>query len=592
VPQPARVWCARQLEHIGGAESIATLKGLLGGADAELQETARRALEKNSSPEATAVLRDAFGSATGAFKAGLAASLGARGDTAAVTLLAGSLSDPATAGAAAAALGKIASPGAVTELWAAWDRQTPGAGDALVEAGRRLVSRGDRPAAAALATKLFSSAKAPALRAAALSVLGKADPGAAKPVLATALAAGDVRVVGAALAASGPVLGADRAAYLAAAQKGLPPAARILVLNTLGTPADQAAEGACLEAAADGDARVRVAALGALGRIGGAAAVPALLAAAASSDDPVRRAGSASLARLSGPEAAAALRAQAGEGDVKLRSAAIQALADRHDAAALPALWKFLSEPELKGPALSAIAKIGADADVEPLARLALAGETAGADAALQSVAARVADKHAAAGRLLALLPGAPVARVAVLFEALSLLGDADSLAAIAKAASTGAAEVRDAAVRSLAGWPEFAAVEPLLALAGAADVTRVHNVLAVQGIARLVQSADRGTAAERVDAAVRALKAAQRPEDRRLVLSALGSVNDRRALDAMVKLLADPAVKEEAAPAAAAAAEALFRIDRAAAKALAQAVTNAAVSSEATRRAQNLLRR
>src|SRR5512135_2517390 len=60
VPQPARVWVVRQLEYIGGAESVAALTTLLNGQDPELKECARRALEKNSAPEASVPLRAAL----------------------------------------------------------------------------------------------------------------------------------------------------------------------------------------------------------------------------------------------------------------------------------------------------------------------------------------------------------------------------------------------------------------------------------------------------------------------------------------------------------------------------------------------------
>ena len=158
--------------------------------------------------------------------------------------------------------------------------------------------------------------------------------------------------------------------------------------------------------------------------------------------------------------------AQTRQGDPKTRGAALQALADRRDASALPTFWECLSDPAVNAPALSAIAKVGADADVQRLAKLVLAGDTPGSDAALQLVASRVTDKAAADARLIALLDTASPQRVGTLFETLAVLGGDTALAAVTKSASSANDEVKDAALRALAAWPDFAATKPLLAVA------------------------------------------------------------------------------------------------------------------------------
>ena len=150
--------------------------------------------------------------------------------------------------------------------------------------------------------------------------------------------------------------------------------------------------------------------------------------------------------------------------------------------------------------------------------------------------------------------------------------------------------QVKDAALRALAGWADFAAIKPLLAVAADPAVKRVHNVLALQGVARLVQSADKGTPAERVEAALGALKVAQRPEEKKLALSALASVANRKAADAIKPLLADPVLKSDAGLAAATLAESRVRPERSAAKSRAQASTTAGASPDVLRRADAVL--
>src|ERR1017187_9239892 len=169
VPQPARVWIVRQIEYIGAAESVAALTTLLKDPDAELKECARRALEKNSAPAATESLRAALGQGGDvSWRIGLIQSLGEKGDTASVSLIAPSLSQTETSFAAAAALGKIASEQAVKELWSAFDKHTPAAADALVAAAGRLVARGDSKSAASIYARLRNNTDNGALRAVAL----------------------------------------------------------------------------------------------------------------------------------------------------------------------------------------------------------------------------------------------------------------------------------------------------------------------------------------------------------------------------------------------------------------------------------------
>lgn len=156
VPQPARVWVVRQLEYIGGAESVPALTTLLNDEDRELKECARRALEKNPAPAATDSLRAALlQGGDSRWKIGLIQSLGERGDAQSVSLIAPSLDQPETSFAAAEALGKIATEEAVNDLLAALDKNARGTADALVSAANRLLAKGESKRAILIYTKLY-----------------------------------------------------------------------------------------------------------------------------------------------------------------------------------------------------------------------------------------------------------------------------------------------------------------------------------------------------------------------------------------------------------------------------------------------------
>ncbi len=95
--------------------------------------------------------------------------------------------------------------------------------------------------------------------------------------------------------------------------------------------------------------------------------------------------------------------------------------------------------------------------------------------------------------------------------------------------------------MRALANWPDFSATKALLVVADNPHVTQVHSVLAIEGVARLVKSSDKEPADARLDAALEAMKVARRDQDKTLLLSALASVHDRKAAEAIKPYLTVP---------------------------------------------------
>jgi hypothetical protein len=118
------------------------------------------------------------------------------------------------------------------------------------------------------------------------------------------------------------------------------------------------------------------------------------------------------------------------------------------------------------------------------------------------------------------------------------------------------------------------------------------QNVLAIRGIARLVESDDKPPAASRVEAAVAALKAARRADERKLALTALASVQEGKAAEALRGYLTDPDLQEDAGTAALTLAERLRRSQADAARQLVQAVREANISDELNKKADSLLKK
>jgi HEAT repeat protein len=586
VPQPARVWIVRQLEYIGRGEAVPALTQLLSDADAELRECARRALEKNPDPGATASLRTALEKAAEPkWRIGLIHSLGEKRDPAAVQLISRHLPDPAVGWAAAKALGNIATPAAVEALWSVFG-QNRFAPEALVEAANRLAANGQTAPAKAIAQRLWQQDPAAPTRRAALVVMASLDPAAATPWITDALTSSDLKLQQAALTAA---LGAGLTQTVGDLLPRLSAAAKVQALALL--PAT--AEPQILAVVNDADESVRRAALEALGRVGSGASVPALLAAATDETRPGKSTAAAALARINGPGAAQVIRQAASQADPKRRAAAITALAARRDTSALGTLLvaAALPDPDVSRAAWAGLGQMGTEAELEMMARLAVRNKPAEAADALQAVASRVTDKPTAARKLLAVAGTDPQAQ-AVLLPAFSALGGPEALDLVVKLTSNSDPQIRDQALRALGDWLDLAAAKPLLAIAKNPNTPLNQYAAAMQGVARLIKTAETEPAEARIEVATAALAAARRNEEKKLLLSAVGSVPDARAATVIQPLLSDPNLKREAGAAALNLAEVLRRTDRKTARALAQAVKDANISETLNQRADRLLSR
>ncbi|MGA2257002.1 MAG: HEAT repeat domain-containing protein [Thermoguttaceae bacterium] len=156
----AKDFIGRKLAIIGTAESVPALAALL--PDKDLSHMARYALERIPAPEAGKALCDALAKTSGAQKAGVIGSLGARRDAECVADLAALVgdSDAKIAVAAATALGDIGtveSAKALQDAKPASNRAKLRVADAQLTAGERLLAAGDKAGALAVYNALVAS---------------------------------------------------------------------------------------------------------------------------------------------------------------------------------------------------------------------------------------------------------------------------------------------------------------------------------------------------------------------------------------------------------------------------------------------------
>lgn len=567
-PQLARVWIIRQLQLIGKAEVVPVLTGLLNDKDDLVRESARRALQYNPSAEAGAALRAALDKATDpAWKIALINAVSQRKDAAATGAIAKLAADKDEAVVASAldglgTLGTAAAAKAIAAVRAGVPAKLKAlATDAYLRCADQMLKDGQKDAAAAIYQAVYVPTEAAALRLAALRGLVLARGAAAIPMIGEVLAGKEDAMKPVALSFAQEVPGAEATAAIAALLPKVAAAEQAMVIAALGRRGDPAGKPAVLDAAKNADAGVRTAAYAALGTLGGAAEVPLLAQAAAKAEGAEADAARQALVQLRGADVNAALAAAVAKGDPKARAEAIKAAAARKAAEAAPAVLAATgdADAEVRLEAIKAMENLGTEQSLPAL--VAALGKAQGTDAqkaaqqeagekSLLAICARAPNKEAAVQAVLAALPGAKMPARGSLLKALGKLGGPRALAAVKAALRDADAAVHEAAVRSLADWPDMAAAPDLLAIAKT-DAKETNQVLALRGYLRLAGLPER-TAAERISMGREALAVTKRADVKKLILGVLADASSPEALAMAIPMLEDNALKNEAAVAVA----------------------------------------
>ncbi|HPM79870.1 MAG TPA: hypothetical protein PLF81_04195 [Candidatus Anammoximicrobium sp.] len=163
------------------------------------------------------------------------------------------------------------------------------------------------------------------------------------------------------------------------------------------------------------------------------------------------------------------------------------------------------------------------------------------------------------------------------------------SLQAVQSAASDSDAQVKDAALRVLCEWPTADAL-PSVAELLKSPPSKTFQVLALRGFVRLVPMQD-APDAKKVESLKEAMAQAERTQEKRLVLSALGNVPTADSLALVTSHLESPDLKEEACLAAVAIAEKIVTSHRAEVSAAMKQVAKLTTDKKVAARANALAR-
>lgn len=540
----------RVLREWGTNQSVPVLSELL--SDEKLSHLARGALQGKAYPDVDQALRDALGRLPDELKPGVIATIGDRGDRLAVPALSqlATGENAAVACAAIDALGRIGGSQAAETLARA--RILPELNGTQIRARLRCADRmladGEQAAAADVFKELLKADYSAPIRIAALSGLARADSKAAGPLVLDARKDADARLRKVAIDLAAEIGGAEVTQALAEELKSADGEDRIALIAALAARKDKTASSAVAQVSASGDETVRIEALRALRVLGDASHVK-LLAEAAASGGKAGETAAETLSRLLADGVDEAIIRSIGEVEPKVRAVLVHAIADRRSPGAVQPLLKLAKDPEaaVRREALRALGLMAGSDQLQELLQL-LAGaaeekERQDASEMVLKVAKGMADRERRRQCLMAVWSGAgPAVRVSLL----SIFGGLCELSIVESAMTDESAEVQDAAVRTLAAWPDSTPMETLRQWTEK-STREVQQILALRGYIRMLGLPSSRTPAEKLERYRTVLQKARRPEEKKLILNALGNVADFDVLALIEQQMSDASVQTEA---------------------------------------------
>ena len=164
------------------------------------------------------------------------------------------------------------------------------------------------------------------------------------------------------------------------------------------------------------------------------------------------------------------------------------------------------------------------------------------------------------------------------------------ALAAVRAALKDENAQIKDAAIRALSGWPDVTVLDDLLDLATTAPEAN-QKIIALRGYVRLVGLPSKRPPAAALKMYQQAMAAATRPDEKKLILGGLGQVRHVEAMKMAEGCLGDKALTEEAAAAVVNIAKAIGKAHKAEAAQALTKVTQESKDKRVRRDAANLLK-
>ena len=547
-----RQFVCRMLRRVGSAKSVPALAKLL--ADNKLSHMARFALQFMAAPEAGAALQEALPKLDGDLKIGIIGSIGQRGDREAVSAIAGLIAGSNTniARAAIESLGRISGSEAAGVLARA---QVPAnltsvRDNAYLMCADTMLAEGQRREAVQIYREMIAPANNTWIRIAAYKGLVLAEKGKAVPLILALLKDRDLDLQRAAGKFITEMPGTTITEALAEQLGDLNPDAQVVLLSALEGRGDKAAALHVARVLNSRSEMVRLAAIKALAVLGDASNVE-LLADVSASGDKTSRAAMDSLGRLSGQGVAKALISVAqSNAEASVRINVIETLIERRETEAVEVLFVLAKDDnrDIRQAAYKALGVLSDQKDLPAIISMLLSAESSadrnGIERAMIATVTRLETPDTKS--VINGLAKANRAAKPHLLAVLSRIGGPKALQAVRGQVLSEDGQVKTAAIRALADWPDAAPRADLMKIAKT-DRDSTSQILALRGYIKLLAiPANRG-AAETVKLLAEAMDVAKRPEEKKAVLSALPKYPCEEALALAEEAKKDRALAAEA---------------------------------------------
>lgn len=544
----------RKLAVIGTAQSVAALAALLD--DPELSSVARVALQVMPYSEVDDVLREAVKRTSGPLQAGIISSIGYRRDAKAVEQL-GELvqsDDTSVAAAAVYALGRIGTPGAAQTLTALTQRNDQAlreaAAQALLIAVDRLAEQGHGNQAAAICRQLINENWPLHIRTGAFLGMLQAQPQQANVHLLATIRDARSPFRYTAISTLATLPGQNLTERFAAELPRLSDDVQVLLIDALARRDDPAARPAMHQALQSDAEAVRLAAMQALGSLGDVTSVaPLCTVVTQSAGRQERLAAIETLRRLGDAGVDAALIEQMRQLPADQRGHIMEVFVQRGTTGAVGELLEQIQHEAARAAAFRALGHLAQPEHIGTLLEKLMAFEDErsrqAAQRAIIQVAGRARERERHEPIIAALQQATIAADKASLIRILGGIGGKPAFDAVQAHVNVDEPTVRDAAIRTLADWPDPIAAAVLAEIySHSADTA--HRGLALRGCVRLLRQSDQ-PAGEKLSMYQRLIDASRESSQRSLILAGLAEVADPAALQTMKPLFDDAQVRGEA---------------------------------------------
>ena len=367
------------------------------------------------------------------------------------------------------------------------------------------------------------------------------------------LRSGDQDMQAVAIAMVKDMPGEELTKALAAELPGLSPTSQVQLLSALGDRGDAAARPAVIAAARSEDQSVRIAALKALGQLGDDTTVGLLAKAAAGAKGAEQKAARDSLYRLRGPKVDQVILDEIPKAQAPTKVELISSVGERNISAGVSPLLKTAadSDRKVRTESFRVLKVIAGPEHLPALVQLLIDAKSSSDRSECQKTVAGVAhkieDKSNQAKVVLTMLPTVKqIQSRCSLLGVLGKIGDDKALPILTAAIKDKNAEIRIAAIRSLAEWPTPEPLGDLLKVAETSE-NKLHRILALRGFVRLLGLDSKRPAEKTIEMYKKAMSLAPDVNEKRRVLSGLANAKSRAALEMATAYLEDETLSREA---------------------------------------------